>query len=118
MPKYLLLQVPRLGLLTHFDTFLWFSVFGAPKAGAGMWASCIRLMNPINGNTLQVINLDQNDAAMSVSLCKFPHMDPSSTFCLVGVAKDYQLSPRSVGGGSIHVYRIIHGGQVKLYCLS
>lgn len=42
----------------------------------------------------QVINLDQNDAAMSIALCKFPHMDPTSTFCLVGVAKDYQLSPR------------------------
>ena len=53
----------------------------------------------------KVINLDQNDAAMSIALCKFPHMDPTSTFCLVGVAKDYQLSPRSVGGGSIHVYR-------------
>ena len=87
------------------------SVFGAPKAGAGMWASCIRLMNPISGTTVQVINLDQNDAAMSIALCKFPHMDPSSTFCLVGVAKDYQLSPRTVGGGSIHVYRIVHGGQ-------
>ena len=68
-------------------------------------------MNPISGNTVQVINLDQNDAAMSIALCKFPHMDPSSTFCLVGVAKDYQLSPRTVGGGSIHVYRIVHGGQ-------
>ena len=60
--------------------------------------------------SIKVINLDQNDAAMSVALCKFPHMDPTSTFCLVGVAKDYQLSPRSVGGGSVHVYRIIHGG--------
>ena len=87
------------------------SVFGAPKARSGMWASCIRLMNPISGNTVQLINLDQNDSAMSISLCKFPHMDPSSTFCLVGVAKDYQLSPRSVAGGSIHVYRIVHGGQ-------
>ena len=76
-----------------------------------MWASCIRLMNPISGNTVQLINLDQNDSAMSILLCKFPHMDPSSTFCLVGMAKDYQLSPRSVAGGSIHVYRIVHGGQ-------
>jgi splicing factor 3B subunit 3 len=32
-------------------------------------------------------------------------------FCLVGVARNYQLSPRSVAGGSIHVYRSIHGGQ-------
>merc|ERR1711988_1059913 len=38
-------------------------------------------------------------------------MDPSSTFLLVGVAKDYQLSPRVVAGGSIHVYGITHGGQ-------
>ena len=30
------------------------SVFGAPKAGAGMWASCIRLINPITGATVQV----------------------------------------------------------------
>ena len=68
-------------------------------------------MNPISGNTVQVINLDQNDAAMSIALAKFPHIEPSSTFYLVGVAKDYQLSPRTVGGGSIHVYRIVHGGQ-------
>ena len=30
------------------------ATFGAPKAGAGMWASCIRLFNPINGRTIQV----------------------------------------------------------------
>jgi len=87
------------------------SVFGAPKAGAGMWASCIRLMNPIDGSTVQLISLDQNDAAVSMALCKFPHMDPTSTFVLVGVARDYQLSPRSVAGGSVHVYRVVHGGQ-------
>ena len=36
------------------------NVFGAPKAGAGMWASCIRVLDPINGDTVQQINLDQN----------------------------------------------------------
>ena len=38
-------------------------VFGAPKAGAGLWASIIRLLNPINGQTLQTIHLEQNEAA-------------------------------------------------------
>jgi hypothetical protein len=38
-------------------------------------------------------------------------MDPISTFCWVGVAKNYQLSPEYVAGGSIRVYRIILGGQ-------
>jgi splicing factor 3B subunit 3 len=40
------------------------NVFGAPKAGAGMWASCIRVLDPINGDTVQQINLDQNEAAL------------------------------------------------------
>ena len=39
------------------------SLFGAPKAGAGMWASLIRVLNPINGQTLQKIPLEQNEAA-------------------------------------------------------
>lgn len=39
------------------------SIFGAPKAGAGMWASCIRLMHPTEGKTLQLIELEQNEAA-------------------------------------------------------
>ena len=30
------------------------ATFGAPKAGAGMWASCIRLISPIDGRTIQV----------------------------------------------------------------
>ena len=40
------------------------NVFGAPKAGAGMWASCIRVLDPINGETVQQINLEQNEAAL------------------------------------------------------
>jgi splicing factor 3B subunit 3 len=39
------------------------AVFGAPKASAGMWASLIRVINPINGTTLDTVNLEQNEAA-------------------------------------------------------
>ena len=40
------------------------NMFGAPKAGPGMWASCIRVLDPSEGNTLQQINLEQNEAAV------------------------------------------------------
>jgi len=40
------------------------STFGAPKAGPGMWASAVRIMDPVQGNTHQLIRLDQNEAAM------------------------------------------------------
>ena len=39
------------------------NVFGAPKAGPGMWASVIRIINPISGSTLDKIQLEQNEAA-------------------------------------------------------
>lgn len=38
--------------------------YGAPKAGAGMWASLIRIMDPVNGLTHSVTRLEQNEAAI------------------------------------------------------
>ena len=40
------------------------SEFGAPKAGAGMWASVIRIIDPTTGHTLHMIRLPQNEAAL------------------------------------------------------
>lgn len=39
------------------------AIFGAPKAGAGQWASLVRLINPIQGSTLDQVQLEQNEAA-------------------------------------------------------
>ena len=39
------------------------TIFGSAKAGAGMWASIIRVINPITGQTLDKITLEQNEAA-------------------------------------------------------
>lgn len=39
------------------------NVFGAPKAGNGMWASLIRILNPVTGETLDKVALEQNEAA-------------------------------------------------------
>lgn len=39
------------------------AIFGAPKAGSGQWASLVRLVNPIQGGTLDLVQLEQNEAA-------------------------------------------------------
>ena len=72
------------------------TVFGAPKAGPGQWASCVRLLDPIKGEILQLIKLEQNEAAVSMTLVRFANW-PDALYCLVGVAKDLHLNPRSVG---------------------
>ncbi|XP_068246982.1 splicing factor 3B subunit 3 [Palaemon carinicauda] len=84
------------------------AVFGSPKAGPGMWASLIRIIEPIQGNTLHTIRLDQNEAAFSISLVKFANQsDMDQQFLLVGTVKDYQLSPRQVECGYIYCYRVV-----------
>ncbi len=89
------------------------TAFGAPKAGAGMWASQIRLIDPITGNTYQVVRMEQNEAAVSVAFVQFAS-HPNQTFLLVGVAKDYQLNPRVVAGGFVYTYRYVTNVEHKL----
>ena len=40
------------------------AVFGAPKAGPGMWASIVRIMDPIEGRTFFLHRFEQNEAVM------------------------------------------------------
>ncbi|XP_057366766.1 splicing factor 3B subunit 3-like [Daphnia carinata] len=84
------------------------SDFGAPKAGAGMWASIIRIMDPTSGNSLHVIRLPQNEAALSIGLARFMNQDPEDYFVLVGVAKDLKLNPKQCDGGFIYTYKLIN----------
>ena len=50
---------------------------------------------------------------MSLALVKFG-MYPDVTYLLVGVAKDYKLNPRSVGGGFIYTYRVNSRNQPQM----
>lgn len=86
------------------------TIFGAPKAGLGMWASAVRILNPITGENLEKVALDQNEAAHSVALVKFANR-PDDTFLLVGIAKDLVLNPRSISGGELLTYQVIEGGN-------
>ena len=39
------------------------NVFGSPKAGPGMWASTLSIVDPTARNVLDKIHLEQNEAA-------------------------------------------------------
>jgi len=86
------------------------AVFGSPKAGSGMWASQIRVLNPSQGRTLQKIQLEQNEAAFSITLCKFS-THGEQLFVIVGVAKDLQLNPRQLACGYLYTYRLTQDGS-------
>ncbi|KAL3859524.1 hypothetical protein ACJMK2_009740 [Sinanodonta woodiana] len=86
------------------------AVYGAPKASQGMWASVIRIMNPITGVTVDKIALEQNESAHSIALVKFAN-SPEDTYVIIGVAKDLVLNPRSLSGGFLYTYKLINNGE-------
>lgn len=81
------------------------NIFGAPKAGPGMWASLVRLFNPVQGITEAVYRFPQNEAVMSVALVRFSSY-PDSQFVLFGVANELHLNPRHVTCGYIYTYKV------------
>ena len=87
------------------------NIFGAPKAAAGMWASAISVMDPLNKEMKFTIELDQNEAAFSIALVKFSTRPSNQQFLLVGVAKDLVLNPRSCPGGYIYTYQLQENGE-------
>ncbi|XP_065348507.1 splicing factor 3B subunit 3 [Cloeon dipterum] len=82
------------------------SSFGAPKAGPGMWASALRIMDAVQGTTYQMLRLEQNEAAMCVALLRFNNQPDGSQFVVIGIAKDFQLNPKIVGGGFLYTYKV------------
>ena len=84
--------------------------FGLPRAGNGKWASCIRIFSPFSGETLQLIELDHNEAAISISRGTFS-THPKETFYLIGSVKDMTVYPKSFSTGYVSVYRLKSDGS-------
>jgi splicing factor 3B subunit 3 len=87
--------------------------FGNIRNVSGKWASCIRLIEPFQCQTLQVIDLEENEAAFSVAVVQFrnnPHAStPGEQFIVVGTGQNVTLTPRSCTAGYLRVYRIVQG---------
>jgi len=84
-------------------------VFGRPKAPAGTWGSCIRIIDPIENKTIKVINLDNNEAAFSVAVVPFSARG-NELFLCVGTAASTHLAPRTCSSGYIRTYAFTSDG--------
>ncbi|KAJ1341726.1 hypothetical protein BSLG_003686 [Batrachochytrium salamandrivorans] len=96
-------------LCWHYPEELPVEQFGHSKAGPGRWASCIRLVSPLHGETLHLEDLDDNEAAFCISLCIFQE-SPTTTHIVVGTASGVQLSPSSFTSGFLRVYKLAPDG--------
>ena len=101
--------------------------FGRPKAPAGTWGSCIRIVDPIEvscftcrchqqadiwmsqNKTVRVVHLDNNEAAFSLAVVPFEARE-NELHLVVGTAQDTLLLPRSCTSGFLRVYKFTDDG--------
>lgn len=85
--------------------------FGHPR-GNRRWASCISVVDPLaeDGQVLQKIDLDENEAAVSLAIVTFASQD-NETFLVVGTGKDMVVNPRSFSDAYVHIYRFEQEGR-------
>ncbi|EPT04569.1 hypothetical protein FOMPIDRAFT_95487 [Fomitopsis schrenkii] len=83
--------------------------FGRPKAPAGSWASCIRIINPVDAKTLNTVPLDENECAFSIAIVPFA-VNGGELHLVVGTAQDTFIAPRSCTTGWIRTYRFTEDG--------
>ena len=91
---------------TDDDTSLLQGLRGPVPPAAGKWASCIRLVDAKAEETLELLELDNGEAAVSLGTCVF-HSRGGEAFVVVGTARDLQLHPRAHKGCYLRVYRLL-----------
>ncbi|KAL3683395.1 hypothetical protein R1sor_001417 [Riccia sorocarpa] len=85
--------------------------YGFPKAPSSKWASCIRVLDPKAGETTCLLELQDNEAALSLCTVTF-HDKELGTVLAVGTSKDLKFWPRKEStGGFIHIYRFVNEGR-------
>lgn len=85
--------------------------YGYPKNESEKWVSCIRVLDPRTGETSCLLELQNNEAAVSICTVNF-HGKDHGTLLAVGTAKGLQFWPkRSLDAGYIHIYKFKEDGR-------
>ena len=77
------------------------------------WASCIRVIDAVSLQTLERLELADNEAAFSVCTCRF-HDKGDESYVVIGTAKNLKIHPRSSSQGYISVFRFVEGRSLQL----
>lgn len=68
------------------------------------------MIEPVELKTLELIELDNNEAAISITIASFANYE-GEFFLLVGTVKDFYLQPKSFTQCFIHTYLFTESGK-------
>lgn len=77
------------------------------------WASCLRIVRPQTGETLDVVEMDDGEAAFCVTTVVFRDRGEEE-FIVVGTGRHMRLHPTQHQGGRLRVYRLVSERKLQL----
>jgi splicing factor 3B subunit 3 len=90
-------------------------LMGYPRAPSGKWASCVRILSPQDLSTIELLEFEENEVALSCAIVNFASR-PNQPFLVIGTAKDVTLQPRKCTAAFISLYAFLEGGKkLELY---
>ncbi|KAK9851365.1 hypothetical protein WJX84_007420, partial [Apatococcus fuscideae] len=85
--------------------------FGGMRGGQAQWASCVRIIDPTSLQTHHALELDNNEAAVSLCLARFNTAPEEGALLCVGTVKGLSFYPRRADDGFIRIYRLRDAGR-------
>ena len=82
---------------------------GTLKAPPGCWASCVRLVEPISLKTLDIVELENNESAVSINLLSFAGHE-GELILIVGTVKDMIFQPKSFSACFLYAFSFVENG--------
>lgn len=86
------------------------AMYGLPKTGQGRWASCIRIIDPLQKETVFRVDLDEDEGAMCAAIVHFSSRGDDLYLC-VGTGKGVSFNPPAIPGAFINTYLISRDGR-------
>lgn len=82
------------------------AVLGERRDGELEWKGDVRLLDPLEGTTFGVENLDKNEVPISVCAMQFANVRDGLTYVLVGTVTDWNIKMQTFSNARIKTYRL------------
>ena len=68
-------------------------LFGAPKGAPGQWASCLQIVDPSQMGVLYTLQMENNEAAVSLCIADFSNRPDLGSVLVVGTVAGLRFYP-------------------------
>eukprot|EP01126_Amoeba_proteus_P058655 TRINITY_DN7590_c0_g1_i6.p1 TRINITY_DN7590_c0_g1~~TRINITY_DN7590_c0_g1_i6.p1 ORF type:complete len:732 (+),score=137.55 TRINITY_DN7590_c0_g1_i6:1565-3760(+) len=86
------------------------ALYGVPRPGPGTWASCIRILDLTQSQTIDLMEMTNNEVIVSFTHCTFTNRQ-GEIYLPIGTAQDLVFEPRrGFKSGWIHLYVLLENG--------